>query len=221
MSKKLNVLIIEDHPVILDGFKKILLSNKTHELNITEALNCGDALRLINRSKIKGEFDLFLIDVQLAPSEDGTITSGEDVAVYVKRNFPKAKILILTGIDNTERIKNMLNSTPHDGILIKSDVEPETLLDAFYSVLDNKVYYSSKVKKQKRLTLESEEVIDFFDKKIIYHISKGVKTKDLEKFIDLKTSMIEKRKSAIKQVFNITGGGDAELIKEAEKRGFI
>jgi len=32
--------------------------------------------------------------------------------------------------------------------------------------------------------------------------------------------MIEKRKSAIKQIFNVSGG-DAVLLLEAEKRGFI
>lgn len=220
MSNELNVLLIEDHPIVSDAYKKILLSNKEYTFNIIEAGNCGDALRLINKSKHGNHFDLFLIDIQLEASEDGVITSGEDLAVYIKNEFPNSKIIILTAIENTERVKSIIKSTPHDALMIKTDVVAKTLLQAFNSVMNDEFFYSTRVKKLNVLTLENEELLDANDKKIIYHLSKGVTTKNLPNYIDLKLSAIEKRKSAIKQIFNVTGG-DAELLQEAEKKGYI
>ncbi|MDT8416647.1 MAG: response regulator [Lutibacter sp.] len=212
MSEELKVLIIEDHPLVSESYKNILLSCKEYNFHILKAENCGEALRAINRSKQGKHFNLFLIDIQLDASED--------LAVYIKKEFPNSKIIILTAIDNNERVKGIIKSTPHDAIMIKTDITPKTLLLAFKSVMNDNLYYSTRVKRLNVLTLENEELLDDIDKKIIFHLSKGVTTKNLPNFIDLKLSMIEKRKSAIKQIFNVSGG-DAELLLEAEKRGFI
>ncbi len=220
MNEEFKVLIIEDHPLVSESYKSILVSNIEYNFQILKAANCGDALRIINRSKQGKHFNLFLIDIQLDASEDGTITSGEDLAVYIKSEFPNSKIIILTAIDNTERVKSIIKSTPHDALMIKTDITPKTLLQAFNSVMNDNSYYSTRVKRLNVLTLENEELLDDIDKKIIFHLSKGVTTKNLPSFIDLKLSMIEKRKSTIKQIFNVSGG-DAELLLEAEKRGFI
>ncbi len=220
MSEELKVLIIEDHPLVSESYKNILLSCKEYNFHILKAENCGEALRAINRTKHGKHFDLFLIDIQLNASEDGAITSGEDLAVHIKRKFPNSKIIILTAIDNTERVKSIIKSTPHDALMIKTDITPKTFLLAFNSIMNDNLYYSSRVKKLNVLTLENEELLDDIEKKIIFHLSKGITTKNLPNYIDLKLSMIEKRKSAIKQIFNVSGG-DAELLLEAEKRGFI
>jgi len=220
MKKELNVLIIEDHPVVIKSYKDILLTIYNYTFNISTALNCSEAIRLMNKSKFESPIDLFLIDIQIAPSEDGKIISGEDLALYAKKDFPESKIIILTAIDNAERLKSIIKNTPHNALMIKTDIVPKTLFKAFSSVMNSKQYYSKKIQTLKVRSLKNEDLLDEIDKKILFHLSKGIKTKDLVNFIDLKLSMIEKRKSAIKQVFNVIGG-DTELLREAEKRGFI
>ena len=220
MKKELNVLIIEDHPMILQSYKDVLLTIANYEFSFSTASNCSEAIRIINTSKFKSPIDLFLIDIQIAPSENGKITSGEDIALFANKEFPESKIIILTAIDSTERLKSIIKNTPHNSLMIKTDIVPKTLFKAFNSVINSEQYYSKKVQILKLRSIENDDVLDEVDKKILFHLSKGIKTKDLVKFIDLKLSMIEKRKSAIKQVFNIIGG-DAEILREAEVRGFI
>jgi DNA-binding NarL/FixJ family response regulator len=220
MNKKLKVLIVEDHPMVLDGYKQILLSNDNYTFNIAEAKNCNEAIRAIDKSKFSTPFDLFLVDIQMEPSADGSITSGEDLAIYINKLFPQAKIVILTAIDNSIRLKSIIKTIPHKALMIKTDIVPTTLLDAFECVMNGKTYYSKKIKTLKLRAIDNEDLLDEIDKKILYHLSKGVRTKDLVNFIDLKLSMIEKRKSAIKQIFNVIGS-DAELLREAEIRGYI
>jgi len=212
--------MIDDHPTIIEGYKKILSSNKDLKLHILMAKDCDQATRKINKAKINDGFDFFFIDIQIPSSKDGSLTSGEDVAVYAKERFPTAKIVILTMIDNAERLQNIIYKVPHDGILIKSDTTAKILRLAFETVLNDQKYYSKTVKKLKNSIIQNDYILDENDMKILHHLSKGVKTKNLVHHINLSLSAIEKRKKNIKLQFGIEGDSET-LLLEAKKRGFI
>jgi len=220
MIDKLNILMVDDHPMIIEGYIRVLTSNKKYELNIKVAINCDEAIDAICKSKQTQPFDMVFIDIQLPASKNKLITSGEDIAVIVKRELPKAKIVILTMVNNPIRINNILKTTPHNGVLIKSDITSKILLSAFDKIQKNNTFYSDEVKKLTSKSVTSEDVLDEHNKKIIYYLSKGVKTKKLTEYIPLSLSAIEKRKNFIKQKFSVTGE-DEELLLEAKKRGFI
>ena len=80
--------------------------------------------------------------------------------------------------------------------------------------------YSKTVQKNKNKVILNDELLDEYHKKIIFHLSKGVRTKNLIQYIPLSLSAIEKRKNYIKQLFNVNGD-DEQLLIEAKKRGFI
>jgi hypothetical protein len=63
--------------------------------------------------------------------------------------------------------------------------------------------------------------LDVFDKQILFHLSKGVKTKDLPTYIPLSLSAIEKRKLNIREILEVPGGTDVDLIREAKNKGVI
>ena len=64
-------------------------------------------------------------------------------------------------------------------------------------------------------------LLDEINRKIIYLLSQGVKTKSLSDHIDLSMSAIEKRKKYLKEVFEIEDGSDETLLFEARNKGFI
>ncbi len=219
MQKELNILMIDDHPMILEGYKKVLSNNKNYKLHISIAEDCEQAIRQINNANIKNGFDVVFIDIQLPPSNDGTVTSGEDLAEIVHKRLPLAKIVILTMIDSTERLQNLIKTIPHHGLLIKSDITSKILLKAFDKVLKNKQYYSITADKVSKSSTQNDEYLDEYNKKIIYHLSNGIQTRHLIDYIPLSLSAIEKRKKYIKQFFDVTD--DERLMQEAKKRGFI
>lgn len=220
MRKQLNILILDDHPMIIEGYTRVLTSNKHYSLNIEIATNCDEALIAINKSASNKNFDIVFIDIQLPPSKDQLIISGEDISTVIKNKLPLAKIVILTMIDNPERMINIVKTTPHNGILIKSDITSKILLNAFDNILNNGLYYSKTVQEIINKKIANEDLLDEHNKKIIYYLSKGIKTKKLTDYIPLSLSAIEKRKSYIKQVLCVNGK-DEELLIEAKKRGFI
>lgn len=220
MKKELQILMIDDHPIIIEGYSRVLLTNKKRKLYIEKAFNCDEAIRAISKSSASKPFDVVFIDIQLPASKDGTVLSGEDVAVLVKKDLPKAKIIILTMFDNAHRLQNILDKIPHNGLLIKSDITSKLLLNAFEEILNNTVFYSKTVEKLRNNIVINNELLDEYNKEIIYYLSKGIKTINLTEHISLSLSAIEKRKSYIKRVFNIKGG-DEQLLNEAKKRGLI
>jgi len=220
MEHTLNILMIDDHPTIIEGYKKILSYHKNLDLQILIAKDCAEAIDQINRAKLTTGFDMFFVDIQIPASKDGRFTSGEDLAIYAKEKFPNAKIVILTMIDSVDRLHNIINTVPHDCILIKSDTTAKVLRLAFEAVLNDKEYYSQTVKQLKNKIIKNNYVLDEIDMKILHHLSKGVKTKNLTHHIDLSLSAIEKRKKNIKLVFDVDGDSEL-LLLEAKNRGFI
>jgi DNA-binding NarL/FixJ family response regulator len=220
MQKELDILIIDDHHSIIEGYKNVLSKIKEYKLRILKANSCDQAVKAINKAKQNRPFDVIFLDIQLPPSRDGIITSGEDLALLVDKEFPQTKIIISTMFDSPHRLNNILKTIPHQGILIKSDSTSRIILKAFETVLQGNQFYSRTVQKVKDKIINNNELLDEYNKKIIFHLSKGVRTKNLIEHIPLSLSAIEKRKNYIKQLFNVDGD-DEQLLIEAKKRGFI
>ena len=64
-------------------------------------------------------------------------------------------------------------------------------------------------------------MLDQVNKKIIYYLAKGIKTKDLPTRVHLSLNAIEKRKAEIINIFGLEKASVAEILKEAKNRGFI
>lgn len=224
MSKKLKILIVDDHPLIVDAYTNILSSSKvTFDCDISTANDCDSAINILNKTPKSEHFDLLFFDIKLPASSDRKIISGEELAVYAKKKMPKAKIIILTMFNENHRIHNILKSVNPDGLLIKNDLSSAEFLNAVKAVLNDPPYYSSTVAKYFRnQTLNGEEtILDDVNRRIIYFISKGIKTKNLVNHINLSLSAIEKRKIHIKNLMALENANDEELIREAKNRGFI
>lgn len=223
MKKKLKVLMIDDHPMIIEGYKNTLLgeNQKEYQIKIDIASNCDDAYDAILKSSKGNPYDMLFIDIKLPPSSDGTITSGEDLAKHAKELLPKARIIILTMHREDHRIHNILKNINPSGFLIKSDLTSSELLQAFNNIVNGTPYYSATVNNHFRKMMNNSFSLDEKNLKILYHLSRGVKTKNLPNFVSLSLSAIEKRKNQIKEMFSIPKADDQKLLEEARKRGFV
>ncbi len=223
MSRLVKVLMIDDHPIILDGYKNILLKLKDSKSKyiIDTASDCEEAYGKVHKSSENNNYyDIIFLDINLPPFERLKILSGEDLGLKIREISPSSKIIILTMYNENFRIYNILKNISPEGLLIKSDVSPQEFYRAFSEVLFDKLYYSNTVKILMRKQFSNDFVLDDVDRNILYHLSKGVMTKDLKQFISLSIAGIEKRKRHLKQIFEIDGG-DIMLVDKAKELGFI
>lgn len=224
MEETIRILMIDDHPMIIEGYQNTLQFTKKESqiLDINIANNCDEAVAFMNKSvKTERPYQVLFVDISLPPSKDGLMNSGEDLAIYARKVLPKAKVIILTMFDESYRIHNIVKTINPEGFLIKSDLTSSELASAFQAVLHNPPFYSGTVNSHLRKTNESDVVIDDKNRKILYLLSQGAKNKSLASHLNISLSAIEKRKKQLKEIFLVDDGQDETLINEARKKGFI
>jgi DNA-binding NarL/FixJ family response regulator len=60
-----------------------------------------------------------------------------------------------------------------------------------------------------------------FDKQILFHLSKGTKSKDITQYIPISINAIEVRKSNLKELLEVIDGTDLDLVREARNRAVV
>ena len=127
MKKTYNILIIDDHQIIIDTFKSALaLVEKDLEnikLNIDEAKNCQSAFEKIRDASKSNGIDLFFLDLSLPPSPTDRMFAGEDLGITILKYFPDAKIIVCTSYNDNLRLNNIIKTINPHGLLVKGDVD--------------------------------------------------------------------------------------------------
>lgn len=224
MAEFLKILMIDDHPMIIEGYKNTIMATKkeTLTLKIDMAHNCDEAIRLIRKSlAIKNPYNILFVDISIPPSSDGKIADGQDLAQIAREISNQSKIIILTMFNEPYRIQSIIQNIDPEGFLIKSDLTSRELASAFQAVLKNPPFYSTTVTNYIKQEYTNKIKLDATDRKILQLLSEGVRTKNLHLHIKLSTSAIEKRKKNLRKTFALDNIDDETLINEARKKGFI
>lgn len=217
----MRILMVDDHPTQLDGYKIILTyNNQGIEIESVLAYNCKSAFEIITDPD-NGGFDMVFLDLNLPGYPEKQLKSGEDLAYLIKEYLPNTKIMMLTSHSESFLLYNIVKKIEPNAFLVKSDFSGEELLTAFDAVLNNEVYHSETVTESIRELLSREEYLDSYNRQIITLLAQGVKTKNLPEHLNLSMSAVEKRKSQIKDYFCIVRGNDEDIVTEARKMGFI
>lgn len=221
-NSSVNILMIDDHAPIIEGYKSILSYNKSGFSIVTkEANNCESAYNVITNPNNSSLFDLVFIDVTLPPFIEKNIHSGEDLVPIIKEHLPKAKVVVLTSHTESLVLFRILDNCKPDGLLVKSDFTSEEFLLVFETILSGEKYFSKTVLKHNKDVTENRKFLDYYNIQIITLLSQGIKTKNLHEHLHLSVSAIDKRKAGIKIFFGIEKGTDEDILREARNQGFI
>lgn len=234
MKISYKVLIIDDHPLIAEAYKSALkrvdFEDTTYEFFIDEVYDIDSAIVKIkncvanlenDKIEEKKIYDLIFLDIKLPISSDKKILSGEELGMKIRECLPNVKIMISTTYNDNYRLHSIMKSVNPDGLLVKNDLLPEDLVFAIKSVMSNPPYYSKTVLKLIQKQFSNDLVLDRIDRRILYELSIGTKTKDLTNFMPLSSAGVEKRKRHLKEIFQVENGDDRELLETAREKGFI
>jgi len=222
MPTPINILIVDDHPFIIEAYKNAIKgynSKGIYEFAITQAKDCKTGYEAITDAT--EPFGIAFFDLSMPVYEEKGIFSGEDLALLIKKDMPDCKIILLTMHTELLKINTIITNINPNGLVIKNDLTFDELLLAFDKILKGENYYSQTVVKLVSQMKFDNIEIDAFDKQILYHLSKGTKTKDIPQFVPLSLSAVEKRKLNLKETLEIAGGTDIDLIREAKNKGIL
>lgn len=134
MRELINLLIVDDHQLVIDGLKSMLSSQKNYVVK-GEALNGQQALEMINSKP--NEFQLIITDITMP------LLSGIELCKIVKEKYPNIKVLVLSMHNSIAIVKDALNAEA-DGYMLKNTGQEE-FVNAIGRILGDGTYFSQDI----------------------------------------------------------------------------
>lgn len=222
MKKPTNIIIVDDHPFIIEGYKNgIKAYNPTKfEYTVCQAKDCQSAYELITNPE-SPVFDVAFLDISMPPYDEKNMRSGVDLAWLIRDTSPDCKIILLTMHNELIEISEIIDSLNPNGLIIKNDLTFDSMLFGFDKVLKGETYYSESIVEFLSRPKYDNIEIDQFDRQILYQLSKGTKVRSIPEYVPLTSAAVDRRRINLKELLQITDGTDASLVLEAKKRSII
>jgi DNA-binding NarL/FixJ family response regulator len=145
MKKVIQLLMVDDHPLILQAYKATLKGFKNDEYDIisTDANSGKSGYDVIENSTI--DFNIAFLDISIPTYPEKGIESGVDLALLLRKKMPDCKILLLTMHTEKLKFKYFFDAVKPEGLVVKNDLTFEELIYAFEKVLNGGTYLSETV----------------------------------------------------------------------------
>jgi two-component system, NarL family, response regulator DegU len=204
MEKKIRVLLVDDHTIVLDGLKKLLES--TGNISIVGEANNGE--RMIQLAKALNP-DVIVSDISMPG------INGLDAAIELKSQNPEHRFLMLSMHDSEEYIAKAFASGI-DGFLLKNS-EKEELFLAIKKIANGEKYYGNTAS-QRMMNSYLNRTQDKFtidltnrEKEVLKYIVEGMKNKDIADKLFLSPRTVDTHRFNLMQKLNVKN--TAELVR--------
>jgi DNA-binding NarL/FixJ family response regulator len=221
MTKALSILIVDDHPMTVNGYVNVLSEENFEGLSLdfTRALDCEEAFKLITAPG--NHFDIAYLDLSLPAYPEEKIFSGLDLGLLMRKTMPDSIIIILTMHSEATLVERLVNEIGPQGILCKSDIDIDEFVNAFRIIYGGETYYSHKIERSLKNRVWDNYNFDNYDRQILMRLAEGIATKNIPNYVPLSLSAIEKRKTHVKNVLLDGKGDDHDLIEAIKKLGIF
>ena len=208
--QSLKVLLVDDHPIIRLGLKKILDKAPVFEV-VGEAETGADALRMLMKLKP----DIIVLDFQLPDM------SGAQVARQVSSQFPFVHILALSAHAGLDQVKEMFDSGAM-AYLTKDDL-PQYIFEALHKVAAGEKWISPRAARKLGLShepspyLEDDLLPD--EKAVLRWMVAGHSDEQISAILEL--DLIKTRKLVAAVEVKLGARSRVEAIARAMQEGII
>jgi DNA-binding NarL/FixJ family response regulator len=205
----INIAIIDDQVIILNGIQKILADEK--HIHISGVYSNGDALLESFEILLP---DVLLLDIHM-PGK-----SGVELASIISKKYPSVKIIVLTNADVVNQMKQMLQKGCL-GYLLK-DVTPEILVKAIETVYAGEQFLQDELKVQLLNNLSGEnkqQQMTRREKEILKMIAEENTNSEIAVKLFLSLRTVENHRNNLLQKLNVKN--TAGLVKIAINEGLV
>ncbi len=211
---KIKVTTLDDHPVVLNGIKNMLMEYEqvalldtcTNENELMEAL--------LNRQP-----DVLLLDVQMQGKQ------GDELATLISRKYPEISILVLSNLNQAFHVRNMFMSGAKGYILKTAD--PDGIMQAIEAVYNGEQYLDPAL----RNSMLSDLLMDtrakehaipdltMREKEILKLIAEEMTSKEIAQKLFISLSAVENHR--LNMLFKLNVKNSIGLVRKAIQLGMI
>ena len=203
---KHKIFIVDDHPMVIEGFKTLLSQNESIVV-VGTAINAFEAISFI----AKNEVDIAFIDINLPD------ISGIELCKKIKTEFPSIICLALSTFNDRGYVSKMIENGA-SGYLLKNSSREE-IYKAISEVLIGNMYFNVGYQKQNISKYDEIPIITRREKEVLIQIAEGLTNQQIANklFISITTVSSHRQNLMLKLEANNT----ASLIKNALKFDLI
>ncbi len=194
----IKLAIVDDHPLVREGLKKVMASGTIDLEVVVEAANADDIMRMLVKTKV----DIIILDISM-PGK-----SGIDVLKDLKIQFPTIPVLILS-MHPENRFAVRALKAGASGYLTKSSVAEELVAAIRMIVQQKKRYISTAVAEQLADELDNSgakllhESLSDREYQILCMIASGKKVRLIAEELSLSVQTIHTYRARLKDKMNM------------------
>jgi len=205
---KVKVLVVDDHPMVLEGMKSMLQQIGFVEMTGT-ACNAYEALE-----KIKTIFpDIVITDINMPE------ISGIELTLKIRKEYPSVKVIAMSTFKERSYISQMVQNGA-SGYLVKS-ASKEEIEAAIHSVYEGKLYMSVDVNlsSAEKENLNSVPTLSSREKEVLLLIADGFTNPQIASKLFLSMHTVDSHRKNLLTKFEVNN--TASLIKLASKYNLV
>ena len=212
--KKLDILIADDHSLVLEGLQFMVKSFPFVE-SVTGVHNGKEVLDHLRNHRP----DMILMDLNMP------VMDGIDTSEVVLNEYPDIKIIVLSGFNEDEMIYHAIELGVH-GYLLK-DAEPDELRRSIQDVMTRGFYYSETVVRiMRKGIINDSKKPKFFpsqslterEKRMLKLLCQEKTNKEIAEEVFLSDRTVEKIRKNLATKLKVKG--TVGLVKFAIKNGY-
>ncbi len=212
MDLKTEILLIDDHPMIVEAVCRIL--DGMSQIATVDTANTGDDAISLIKSRSYG---LYIVDVSLPD------ISGFELIDIIRKKDEDARIIIHTMHEEVWYVNRLINAGVNAIVLKASD--PVEIRNAVINVLDGEVYTCPRFERIKQKLQASIDKIHPKDRptkreqEILSFLAKGLSTNEIANELGISQNTVETFRKRLIQKFDAKNGID--LVMKAHQKGWV
>jgi len=206
--EKIKLMIVDDHPMVLEGMKA-LLTNFDYMSVAATATNAFEAMDKLKSHAV----DIVIADINLPE------VSGIELTARIKKEYPAIKVLAMSTFKERSYISQMIKNGA-SGYLVKS-ASKEEIEAAIQSANEGKLYLSLDINS---IDLNSEiasdvPVVSRREKEVLQLIVDGLTNPQIAEKLFISLHTVDSHRKNLLAKFNVNN--TASLIRVAIKNNLV
>ena len=206
MKTKLRIFIVDDHPLVSEGFKTLLRQHPDAEV-VGSAENAFDAIGFLKNNPV----DIAFLDINLPD------INGIELCAKITAEFPEVKCLALTTFNDRSYISRMIQSGAR-GYLLKN-ASREDLFKAIDEVAGDNLFFNVDYSKPTESRFTEKPVLTRREQEVLREIAEGYTNQEIAERLYIGVTTVSTHRQNL--MLKLESKNTAALIKAAAKLDLI